>query len=215
LAMVTRRSLSGSLTVVGDLAQATGAHAPSTWNDVLDHLPERKPSRVIGLSVGYRIPGQIMELATRVMHAAAPGLVAPRAVREGVAPPRVVRVEVADELLATVANETRGLVEQIGGGNVAVVVPDAMADATSEYFGAIGIEHGRAASSALDSGITIVPVGLVKGLELDGVVVVEPSRIVRGEPQGMRALYVALTRSTQRLTVVHAEELPEPMRPRD
>ncbi|MFZ9930563.1 MAG: HelD family protein [Ilumatobacteraceae bacterium] len=215
LAMVTRRSLSGSLTVVGDLAQATGAHAPSTWNDVLDHLPERKPSRVIGLSVGYRIPGQIMELATRVMHAAAPGLVAPRAVREGVAPPRVVRVEVADELLSTVANETRGLVEQIGGGNVAVVVPDAMADATSEYFSAIGIEHGRAASSALDSGITIVPVGLVKGLELDGVVVVEPSRIVRGEPQGMRALYVALTRSTQRLTVVHAEELPEPMRPRD
>jgi len=212
LAMVTRRSLSGSLTVVGDLAQATGAHAPSTWNDVLDHLPERKPSRVIGLSVGYRIPGQIMELATKVMHAAALGLVAPRAVREGVAPPRIVSVPSSDELLGAVAAETVSMVDLVGSGNVAVVVPDAMAEVASAYFTARGIEHGRAANVALDSGITIVPVGLVKGLELDGVIVVEPARIVRAEPQGMRALYVALTRSTQRLTVVHAEDLPAPMR---
>ena len=57
-----------------------------------------------------------------------------------------------------------------------------------------------------------MPVSVVKGLELDGVVVVEPARIVRDEVQGMRALYVALTRPTQRLTVVHAEELPAPLR---
>ena len=73
--------------------------------------------------------------------------------------------------------------------------------------------RSRAANVALESGVTIVPVGLVKGLELDGVIVVEPARIVSAEPQGMRALYVALTRSTQRLTVVHTEPLPEPMRP--
>ena len=212
LAMVTRRSLSGSLTVVGDLAQATGAHAPDSWNDVLDHLPERKPSRVIGLSVGYRIPGQIMELATRVMHAAAPGLVAPRAVREGVAPPRIIAVERPTDLFTAVVAETRAIVEAVGGGNVAVVVPDAMAPSLSDHFTAIGLEHGRAATVALDAGVTIVPVGLVKGLELDGVVVVEPAHIVAAEPQGMRALYVALTRSTQRLTVVHAEALPAPMR---
>ncbi len=59
--------------------------------------------------------------------------------------------------------------------------------------------------------MTLVPVSVVKGLELDGVVVVEPSRIVDGSEHGMRALYVALTRSTQRLTVVHADELPTPM----
>ena len=212
LAMVTRRSLSGSLTVVGDLAQATGAHAPSSWNDVLDHLPERKPSRVIGLSVGYRIPGQIMELATKVMHAAAPGLIAPRAVREGVAPPRIVDVGSRD-LMETVVEETRSMIDHVSGGNVAVVVPDAMASAMSDYFDAKGLQHGRAANVALESGVTIVPVGLVKGLELDGVIVVEPARIVSAEPQGMRALYVALTRSTQRLTVVHTEPLPEPMRP--
>jgi DNA helicase IV len=56
-----------------------------------------------------------------------------------------------------------------------------------------------------------VPVRLVKGLELDSVVVVEPARIVADEAQGLRALYVALTRSTRRLTVVHAEPLPPPL----
>jgi hypothetical protein len=75
--MASRRSLNGSMTVVGDIAQATGPLAPSDWVDVLAHLPDRKPSRVIGLSVGYRIPSQIMELANRVMAEATPGLRAP------------------------------------------------------------------------------------------------------------------------------------------
>jgi DNA helicase IV len=75
-----------------------------------------------------------------------------------------------------------------------------------------GIDHGRAAATALDSGVTVVPVSLVKGLELDGVVVVEPSDIVDDESMGLRALYVALTRATQRLTVVHGRELPVCMR---
>ena len=60
-------------------------------------------------------------------------------------------------------------------------------------------------------GITVVPVSVVKGLELDGVIVVEPSAIVRAEQQGLRALYVALTRSTKRLTIVHSEPLPAAM----
>jgi len=80
LRMVTRRSLSGSMTVVGDIAQATGPLAPNEWSDVLDHLPSRKEPRIVGLSVGYRIPSQIMELADKVMHAATPGLRAPRSV---------------------------------------------------------------------------------------------------------------------------------------
>jgi DNA helicase IV len=56
-----------------------------------------------------------------------------------------------------------------------------------------------------------VPVRLAKGLALDAVVVVEPARIVEDEPQGLRSLYVALTRATRRLTVVHAEPLPAPL----
>ena len=72
--------------------------------------------------------------------------------------------------------------------------------------------HGSATTTGLDSGITLVPVSVVKGLELDAVVVVEPNRIVAGQTHGLRALYVALTRATQRLTVLSSGELPAAMR---
>jgi superfamily I DNA/RNA helicase len=92
-----------------------------------------------------------------------------------------------------------------------VVVPDSLADAAGAALGAAGVEYGRAASSGLEQSITVVPVSVVKGLELDGVVVVEPARIVSDGPHGLRALYVALTRSTQRLVVVHRDPLPASM----
>lgn len=207
LRMAARRSLNGSMTVVGDLAQATGALAPDTWDDVLAHLPDRRPSRVIGLSVGYRIPNQIMELANRVMRAATPELRAPTAVRDGDFEPEITAVD-RSVLGRTVAARTQAMIDVIGDGNLAVVVPDAMADEISEALTTAGIEHGRATRTGLDTGVTVVPVSVVKGLELDGVVVVEPARIVAAEQQGLRALYVALTRSTRMLTIVHSEPLP-------
>ena len=210
LKMAARRSLNGSLTVVGDLAQATGALAPDGWNEVLAHLPDRKPARVVGLSVGYRIPAQIMALADRVMAAATPGLRSPRAVRIGDTVPSIVRAN--GDLAAAVAEATEKMAAELPTGGVAVVVPDGLADEISAGLTAAGIEHGRATRTGLDDAVTVVPVSVIKGLELDGVVVVEPARIVRDEPQGLRALYVALTRPTQRLTVVHAEALPDSMR---
>jgi len=211
LKMATRRSLNGSMTIVGDIAQATGPLAPDDWDDVLAYLPDRKPPRVIGLSVGYRIPGQIMELANRVMAVATPGLRSPQSVRVGDVGPSVVRAEV-DGLAARVAHEVVGLREALPAGSLGVVAPDSLLDVLSEALTAAGINHGTATRTGLDSGVTLVPVSVVKGLELDGVVVVEPARIVSDQEHGMRALYVALTRSTQRLVVVHADELPEPLR---
>jgi DNA helicase IV len=208
--MVSRRSLNGSMTVVGDIAQATGALAPNDWDDVLAHLPDRKEPRIVGLSVGYRIPAQIMELADRVMHAAAPGLRAPESVREGDTGPLVVGA--AGLLVSAVVEETLSLRSELVNGNVAVVCPDAMVAEISAALADAGVEHGRAAATALDTGVTVVPVSLVKGLELDGVVVVEPQTIVEAETMGLRALYVALTRATQRLTVVHQRPLPDCMR---
>lgn len=207
LRMAARRSLNGSMTVVGDIAQATGALAPDSWDDVLAHLPDRRPSRVVGLSVGYRIPAQIMAIADRVMHAATPGLRAPTAVREGDSEPVVLRVAPHD-LVNEAAAQTERLRSVVGDGNVAVVVPDGTVPEFSDALAARGIEHGRATRTALETGVTVVPVSLVKGLELDGVVVVEPARIVAAEQQGLRALYVALTRSTRLLTIVHSEDLP-------
>ncbi len=210
LRMVSRRSLNGSMTVVGDIAQATGALAPNDWDDILAHLPITRGSRVIGLSVGYRIPAGIMELANKVMMAATPALRAPTSVRAGDERPELVHVG-GGELLAAVVAATKDLDADVGDGNIAVVVPDAMFEAVSAALDDAGIEHGKATRSGLEMGITVVPVSVVKGLELDGVVVVEPADIVAGEQQGLRALYVALTRSTKRLTIVHAKPLPPAM----
>ncbi len=212
LKMATRRSLNGSLTIVGDIAQATGPLAPDSWDEVLEHLPDRRPARVIGLSVGYRIPQQIMELANRVMAVATPDLRAPESVRVGDEPPRLVRAPTVDDLAATVGDEVLRLLDELPDGSHGVVVPDALAAELSASLAGRGIEHGTATTTGLDAGVTLVPVSVVKGLELDGVVVVEPLRIVTDHAHGMRALYVALTRSTQRLSVVHAEALPAPLR---
>ena len=102
--------------------------------------------------------------------------------------------------------------EKIESGNVAVVCPDHMVSDISDALHAVGVHHGRAHATALEADVTVVPVSLVKGLELDGVVVVEPAAIVADEGHGLRALYVALTRSTRSLTVVHAQPLPDAMR---
>ena len=210
LRMAARRSLNGAMTLVGDLAQATGMLAANSWEDVLAHLPDHRHARVVGLSVGYRIPEQIMQLADRVMEVAAPGLRAPRAVRIGDRAPDLVEVE-PERLGEELAVRTRRLVEELEGGTVGVLCPDADVDEVCAALEAAGIDHGRATRGGLDHVVTVVPVGLVKGLELDGTVVVEPARIAAAGPQGLRSLYVALTRATQRLCVVHSEPLPAAM----
>jgi DNA helicase IV len=208
LKMVARRSLNGSLTVVGDLAQATGPWAPSAWSDITAHLPDRRPSRIVGLSVGYRIPAQIMQLADRVMRDVTPDLRPPRAVREGDAPPQVLSVDSPERIGAAVAAATSSMIGEARGLSVAVLVPDVMVDEISVALADAGISHSRATTSGLDDQVTVVPISVAKGLEIDGVIVVEPARIVSSEIQGKRALYVALTRPTQRLTIVHSEPLP-------
>ena len=209
LRMASRRSLNGSMTVVGDLAQATGPLAPDSWKDVLAHLPDRKEQRVIGLSIGYRIPGPIMELATKVMMVSTPDLRAPTAVREDGEPPKFVNVPTVAGRGAAIVDAVRELLEAVGDGNVAVVVPDELVDEAARALDQAGIDHGRATRSGLDGDVTLVPVSVVKGLELDGVIVVEPGRIVAAHARGLGALYVALTRATKRLTILHAEPLPD------
>jgi DNA helicase IV len=74
LRVLSRRSLSGSMTVVGDIAQSTGAWAHTSWDEILEHLPDRRPPRTVELTVGYRIPASLMTLASRVLREAAPQL---------------------------------------------------------------------------------------------------------------------------------------------
>jgi DNA helicase IV len=208
LRMLSRRSLSGSMTVVGDIAQATGVWAHQTWDEILEFLPGRRPPRREELTIGYRIPAPVMELAGRVLAEAAPGLQPPSAVRETGDRPEVIEVGQADlfDQVVAVALSERDAVDP---GNVAVIVPQTLVEGVGSALERAGVAYGQPARSGLEAQITLVPVSLVKGLELDAAVVVEPAAIVAEEAQGMRALYVACTRATKRLAIVHAEALPE------
>ncbi len=207
LRMLHRRSLSGSLTIVGDIGQATGAWAHDDWQSILDHLPEKHPPRHAELTVGYRLPGPTMAVAAKVLAVAAPELTPPRAVRSEGIEPRFVATE-ADSRTRAIVDAVRSEIASVGTGNLAVITPASISLEVSDALDAAGVSHGEAYRGALTQQITVVPIGLVKGLELDAAIVVEPARIIAEQQQGLRALYVALTRATQRLTVVHAEPLP-------
>ena len=209
LRVLARRSLSGSMTIVGDIAQATGAWAHDDWDGVLEHLPDRRTPRRAELTVGYRIPAANMALAAKVLAVAAPALAAPSSVREGESAPRVEAVDDGHRLGAEVVRLVREECEAVGQGSVGIVCPASLTHAVTDALEAAGIEHGAADRHGLEQQVTVVPVGLVKGLELDASIVVEPAAIVREEPQGMRSLYVALTRATKRLSLLHAEPLPD------
>ena len=219
LRMIARRSLNGSMTVVGDIAQATGSWAHEDWESVLDGLPDRRPPRRVELTLGYRIPAPAMALANRVLPHAAPGAVPPATVRTVGDAPRIVAcgaaatrigsagsaAPLAETLAEVIAHERT----EVGEGNVAVIVPDSLHERLRVELGDCSVVFGGPGRAGLEQPVTLVPVRLVKGLEVDAAVVVEPARIVAEECQGIRSLYVALTRATKRVTVVHAEPLPD------
>ncbi|MEZ5238677.1 MAG: AAA family ATPase [Microthrixaceae bacterium] len=207
LRVLHRRSLNGSMTVVGDIAQSTGAWAHDDWESVLEHLPGRREPRHEELTIGYRVPGPIMDLAAKVLAVAAPQLDPPRSIRHEGDPPRVVAAT-PDTLDAAVAATVLEELEQVGAGNVAVVVPPKLVDRVHAALDSRDVEHGTANREGLSMQVTVVVPQLVKGLELDSVVVVEPGAILEEEARGAQALYVAVTRSTKRLCILHTGELP-------
>jgi DNA helicase IV len=175
--------------------------------------------RVRELTLSYRIPAPNLELANKVLAVAAPELAPPKAVRSVGSPPRV--VEVAGQPVASAQSLVEKAVsmvleesEALGGGSVAVIAPASLIEMVDESLRVKGVDYGRATTASrnvsgpLHPKIALVPVQLVKGLELDGTVVIEPASILDEEPQGLRALFVALTRSTKRLAIVHARPLP-------
>jgi DNA helicase IV len=200
------------MTIVGDIAQATGAWAHGSWDEILQHLPDKRTPRRAELTVGYRIPAPNMALAARVLRVAAPDLHPPSSVRQDGTVPVLTSIADPSSLVATVAAQVRAELTEVGTGHVAVIVPNSMIDWMAEGFVTERLEFGTASRNGLDHQVTIVPVGLAKGLELDATVVVEPAAIVEEEAQGLRALYVALTRATKRLSLVHARPLPDCLR---
>ncbi|MEY2470836.1 MAG: hypothetical protein QOK28_165 [Actinomycetota bacterium] len=202
LRVLARRSL-GSMTIVGDVAQASGHWAPSSWDQVLAHLPSvGGPARLTELTVNYRTPGAIMDVAAAVLAEAAPELGMPRSARPGGTPPAVVAT---DDVAAALAGVVRD--EQAKGGTLAVVCAPEDEPRIAATLAEGGITVGRD-EEGLEEPVSLVPVALAKGLEFDSVIVAEPATIVDNAKFGLRALFVALTRATKRVTIVHSKELP-------
>ena len=208
--LLMRRCPSRSMTLVGDVAQVGSAAGTSSWAAVLDRYVAGR-WRLAELTVNYRTPAQVMRLAARTLAAAGVSAPTPESVREGDQPPAARRVEPGD-LDAAVVETVKAELSHVDGGRVAVVTADGEDEAVrsrlSDALPAGTVGTGRA---TLDSPVSVLSVTGVKGLEFDSVVVVEPGRILRASARGANDLYVALTRPTQRLSVLHTEDLPAGM----
>jgi len=201
---VARRLAAGSLTVLGDLAQATSPWAPSDWRETLAGLG--RPATVVRpLTLGYRVPGEVLDFANRLLPLIAPDLPAATAIRSEPGSLRVRDVRAMAGPLADVVGELAASPGSIG----VVCADDVVAEVASLLTGA-----GTPAVALTDDGddvprIAVVPASLAKGLEFDAVVVVDPAAIVAAEPRGLHRLYVVLTRAVSSLVVLHRGDLPE------
>jgi DNA helicase IV len=196
LRMLARRT-AGAFTLLGDVAQATGPITYRTWDELLPHLPGGGRSGRAELRHAYRVPREIMDFALPLLARIAPGTEPPVSYRSGADPPRIVE---ADAPLERAFDEAAALAGE--EGLIAVIAPSSL--------------RGRDEAPVSlfdDSRVPLLTPREAKGLEFDHVVVVEPAQIVEdGGERGLRELYVALTRPTKTLVIVHSRGLPEPIR---
>ena len=200
-----RRCSTGAATVLGDLAQGTTPWAASSWESLLSNLGKPDAS-VRELSVGYRVPRQILDYASALLAIIAPELRPASSLRADPGSLDLVRVSAAGLGPALVRACEQACARP---GSVAVIAADPQVPALASALDGAGVDHGVPGS---DARLTLVPVTLAKGLEYDHVIVVEPAQIAGAETRGLQRLYVALTRAVSQLTVLYAEPLPAPLR---
>lgn len=204
--LLVRRCPVKSFTIVGDIAQTSSASGAMSWQQALTPFMGERWT-LEELTVNYRTPSQIAKAAVRMANAAGQVVSAPKAVRDGEWEPIVDRVAAADviaQVVAAMPEETAA----VGGGLVAVIAPPAMvretAAALREVYGS-RIGHG---AGSLEQDIVVIDPHEAKGLEFDGVVIVEPAALLAGANGRVGDLYVAMTRPTQRLRMVTSQPLP-------
>ncbi|WP_129842419.1 AAA family ATPase [Streptomyces sp. RFCAC02] len=187
--MLMRRCPARSMTIVGDIAQTGDPAGAPSWDRVLrPHCGDRW--RLAELTVNYRLPAEIADVSAQVLRRIDPDRTAPRAVRSEGVPPWSAAVA-PDGLDASVARLAARESRAVAGGTVAVVAPAAR------------VAGLTAAVSAHAPGVPVLDARQAKGLEYDAVLVVDPEGIAAASPRGLNDLYVALTRATRRLGVVH------------
>jgi len=204
--LLMRRCPTKSMTLVGDIAQTGSLAGAHSWAEVLDPYVAGR-WRLTELTVNYRTPAQVMVVASAMLHAAGVEAQAPRSVREGDVPPSAQAIEPGDD--DAVVALVRAELDVLGAGRLAVIVPAAHLARLRAVL-TLALPAGVVASGfgALDAPVGVLTVSQVKGLEFDSVVLIEPAAILAASARGANDLYVALTRPTQRLRVVHSTPLP-------
>jgi DNA helicase IV len=204
--LLMRRCPVRSMTLVGDVAQTGSAAGARSWSEVLDPYVEGR-WRLTELTVNYRTPAQVMVLASAVLAAAGIEANAPRSVREGDFAPTALAIEPGDDAAVVALVDAER--DFLGDGRLAVIAPAALVDRLHGALSA-GLPAGVVAASTglLDAAVAVLAVHQVKGLEFDTVVLVEPAQIKAASARGANDLYVAMTRPTQRLRIVHSDPLP-------
>ncbi|MFJ5117383.1 HelD family protein [Kitasatospora sp. NPDC088548] len=205
--LLTRRCPGRSMTIVGDLAQTGAPAGLSSWSEALDEYTAGR-WRTVELTINYRTPAEIMRVTEGVLRAADPARTAPSAVRSGGTRPWSLRIPEADRgraLRTAVEKEIAAL----DGGRMAIIhAPAWPAELINGLAGLDGVTVIDG-PSALDSPVVLMTAAQAKGLEFDAVLVVEPAEILAAHARGVNDLYVALTRATKSLGVIHSRELPE------
>jgi DNA helicase IV len=207
LRAVGRRCSTGSMTVLGDIAQGTTPWATPSWDEALKHLG-KSGAHTEELTAGFRVPGQVIEYAARLLPQIAPHLKPPTAVRRARGELTISRVQ---DSLAAALTTVHEVSER--PGSIGLIVPDALVTATRKALQSEGILFSVLGDEDdVDAHLDVVPASLAKGLEFDHVVLVEPAGIVAGEADertGLRRLYVCLTRAVTSLAILHSEDLPD------
>ena len=206
LRVIARRSPTGSMTLVGDVAQSTTPAGQERWADVFGHLGVSDDAGSIAdLTIGYRVPEPILEVANRLLPLTGVDATESRSVRVEGDPPAWHRVP-SDVL----AGETAEVVKAVKHRHAltGVVAPLELHEALSAALGEAGFEAVDHVHELEPTEVPIFGPEAVKGLEFDGVVVVNPHDILGDTPRGARLLYVAMTRAVQELAFVTDEAAP-------
>ncbi len=201
LRAIARRCPSGSMTVLGDLAQATAAGAQSSWEEAVGHLGSPPGAQIEELELGYRVPAAVLDVANRLLPTVAPGVRPSRSVRTDGRPPVFVAAG-PDMLGVTAARIAADAAAR--WGSVAVIVPDPHLAAVRNALDKARVDVGAGLQAGPGHVVSLLAPVQAKGLEFDSVIVVSPrSFLADGDGgAGGRLLYVALTRAVQELTII-------------
>lgn len=223
LRAVGRRCSTGSMTVLGDIAQGTTPWATPSWEVTLEHLGQAD-AVIDVLDRGFRVPAAVISYAARLLPVIAPGLSAPTSVRDNPGSLRFVPVRAEPALWPALVDAVRQALDQ--EGSIGVIVPDAWTARATRTVTDAGLAairlglptdpppaaDGPEGDGLLHVRVSVIPATTAKGLEYDRVIVVEPTAIAAAEPDertGLRRLYVVLTRAVTALTVIHQQPLPD------